>query len=401
MKPKKQVLPQTIAWWITPDDKKIDAHGERDHWKVVAEMPKEFHINPNDPVLRNKKEDVANGWHTNAQKLVDEAVRKGAIRLVSVPTGYYIDSTRIDKTTIDRVWTALPNLADKELMWSCKVPFKGHTGWRGKLEDLEIALDNLTESHSLKTCMDCKEPPTKEVLWAEGMGHAWFCDKCFNAWKAKHKGDINSVKDIKNRAASKKFGDNNNPNIAERAVRSDDIFTHEGEGAGTQGIVDFSVANYDFNAHRQSHNPADTVKHDIKEGDEEHPTKLGSGGSLTQETERDLFDSLSLLPGIRENDLFTPPTEEDVRNRRAQKAIEDEALYNEYKVGDKVKLAWLDQFGWSDVGVVTSKAKDYVPGMKHAIYVRFPHPDDKARYTPYTYEEGKPIAANKLVRVSQ
>ena len=70
--------------------------------------------------------------------------------------------------------------------------------------------------------MDCKKPPTKEVLWAEGMGHAWFCDACFNIWRAKHKDDINSIKAIKDGEAVKKFSDNHNPN--EVRVTERDLF---------------------------------------------------------------------------------------------------------------------------------------------------------------------------------
>lgn len=33
-------------------------------------------------------------------------------------------------------------------------------------------------------CMECDKPPTKEVKWAEGMAIAWFCDECFEKWKA-------------------------------------------------------------------------------------------------------------------------------------------------------------------------------------------------------------------------
>jgi hypothetical protein len=70
------------------------------------------------------------------------------------------------------------------------------------------------ESHSHSKCMDCDAKPTVEVLWAEGKGHAWFCDKCFAVWKTKDgKGDIVSVKAIQDGEAAKKFADNKNPNM--------------------------------------------------------------------------------------------------------------------------------------------------------------------------------------------
>lgn len=40
------------------------------------------------------------------------------------------------------------------------------------------------EKHKKTECMkeDCKEKPTYEALWAEGMGHAWFCENHFKEW---------------------------------------------------------------------------------------------------------------------------------------------------------------------------------------------------------------------------
>lgn len=69
--------------------------------------------------------------------------------------------------------------------------------------------------HSRKSCMSCKEAPTKEVLWAEGKGHAWFCDEHFNSWSTEGDGmdEIISVKEVKDGKASGKFADNTNPNI--------------------------------------------------------------------------------------------------------------------------------------------------------------------------------------------
>jgi len=73
----------------------------------------------------------------------------------------------------------------------------------------------INESHSRSKCMNCSNPPSIEVKWAEGMAHAWFCDKCFAEWKKKNDGDIVSAKKITNGEASKHFKDNINPNINE------------------------------------------------------------------------------------------------------------------------------------------------------------------------------------------
>jgi predicted RNA-binding Zn-ribbon protein involved in translation (DUF1610 family) len=69
--------------------------------------------------------------------------------------------------------------------------------------------------HKRDQCMECEEPPFYECLWAEGIGHAWFCKKHFKEWATNGDGknEIISVKEIKDGTAVMKFGDNKNPNI--------------------------------------------------------------------------------------------------------------------------------------------------------------------------------------------
>jgi len=71
-------------------------------------------------------------------------------------------------------------------------------------------------SHSPAKCMDCPKPPTVEVLWAEGMAHAWFCDACFEKWKKQknsmsdigtNEGDINKVRKLPVNVASKRWSE--------------------------------------------------------------------------------------------------------------------------------------------------------------------------------------------------
>ena len=70
--------------------------------------------------------------------------------------------------------------------------------------------------HRRDQCMECTEAPFYEVLWAEGMGHAWFCRKHFASWSAEHKGDIDYVKETRDCIAAKKFKENPNPNIKDK-----------------------------------------------------------------------------------------------------------------------------------------------------------------------------------------
>ncbi|MBA7681069.1 hypothetical protein ES703_89397 [subsurface metagenome] len=77
--------------------------------------------------------------------------------------------------------------------------------------------------HRRDQCMECNEPPKYEVLWAEGMAHAWFCKKHFKEWiseeNEEHTGgftDIDYVKEVKDGTAAKKFSENPNPNIRDK-----------------------------------------------------------------------------------------------------------------------------------------------------------------------------------------
>lgn len=69
--------------------------------------------------------------------------------------------------------------------------------------------------HSREECMECSKPPVYECLWAEGIGHAWFCEKHFKEWATTGDGkdEIISVKEVKDGKAAEKFGDNKDPNI--------------------------------------------------------------------------------------------------------------------------------------------------------------------------------------------
>jgi len=51
-------------------------------------------------------------------------------------------------------------------------------------------------------CMNCVATPTVEVLWAEGRGHAWFCDDCYAVWKKENGDDVNAEQRITDGEAS-------------------------------------------------------------------------------------------------------------------------------------------------------------------------------------------------------
>ena len=86
--------------------------------------------------------------------------------------------------------------------------------------------------HRRDRCMVCAKPPEFEILWAEGMAHAWFCEKhlkefvkksfdeCLKAGEGDNcASDIISIKKIGDDIATKKFAENKNPNILTEFIR--------------------------------------------------------------------------------------------------------------------------------------------------------------------------------------
>ena len=81
--------------------------------------------------------------------------------------------------------------------------------------------------HRRDRCMICANLPVFEVSWAEGMAHAWFCEKHFKKFvkdslvpclKAGEDimncaSDIVGVKEINDGEASKRYADNKNPDV--------------------------------------------------------------------------------------------------------------------------------------------------------------------------------------------
>jgi predicted RNA-binding Zn-ribbon protein involved in translation (DUF1610 family) len=87
--------------------------------------------------------------------------------------------------------------------------------------------DSLKKAQHKRTeCMECSKTPAYECLWAEGIGHAWFCKEHFKEWSTKGdgKGEIDYVKEVQNGEAAKKFGENTNPNIVKEVLKQDDTF---------------------------------------------------------------------------------------------------------------------------------------------------------------------------------
>lgn len=83
----------------------------------------------------------------------------------------------------------------------------------------ERASEKVTEAkHSHDRCMHCEKSPLYEVLWANGYGHAWFCESDLKKWATNGDGfgEILYAKEVVDKIASKKFSENRNPNIWEQ-----------------------------------------------------------------------------------------------------------------------------------------------------------------------------------------
>lgn len=70
----------------------------------------------------------------------------------------------------------------------------------GDIGDLELPAEDVALLMKARPrrdkCMKCDRPPTVEVLWAEGMARAWFCDACLDEWKKENGDDIVSEKPV-------------------------------------------------------------------------------------------------------------------------------------------------------------------------------------------------------------
>jgi len=63
--------------------------------------------------------------------------------------------------------------------------------------------------HARDQCMSCNKPPTVEILWAEGKGHAWFCDVHLEEWKKESPGwhDVDVKRELPYGVASENWKD--------------------------------------------------------------------------------------------------------------------------------------------------------------------------------------------------
>lgn len=87
--------------------------------------------------------------------------------------------------------------------------------WNDKrAKAIQTTVDRVLEKrHAFGKCMNCEKVPVYECIWADGRGHAWFCENHFKEWRNEDEREIVSVKEVKDGRASKNWKDNRNPNI--------------------------------------------------------------------------------------------------------------------------------------------------------------------------------------------
>ena len=113
-------------------------------------------------------------------------------------------------------------------------------GGRGNYVDVilrKIVIDSedlrFMKSYSRAKCMECNRPPEVEILWAEGMAHAWFCKKHFKEWKiaieAENRAqgfdpdEVSAMRELKWGVASKKWSEPITKKEAEEYLRAHQI----------------------------------------------------------------------------------------------------------------------------------------------------------------------------------
>ncbi len=164
----------------------------------------------------------------------DEIIKKIAKGLL--PIGFDVDYWKEKIRDVLRSVDILKTKETKKFSWKCTA-----CGFVGEATDNEMGermnscpscgqvMEKMKESrHRRDQCMKCEKPPEYEVLWAEGMGRAWFCKKHFQEWIEKQRADakktrfaldVNAVKKVDGGVVGKKWADNKNADLKHNLKR--------------------------------------------------------------------------------------------------------------------------------------------------------------------------------------
>ena len=83
----------------------------------------------------------------------------------------------------------------------------------------------LVAEHAKDKCMKCAKTPAYEISWADGRAHAWFCENHLKEFINEEPGrkdgsDIPEIKELSEGKAHKHTGENPNPNVKGRFIKS-------------------------------------------------------------------------------------------------------------------------------------------------------------------------------------
>jgi len=188
-------------------------------------------------IARKNLEEVRDKEYAVAGKTFSSATKfkRGDVIIVEFETFNYTDDERdgtVDvsawaprvvglsgRTTPDSI-TTVKNRAKQDRVLSYKRIDKESESHFISLLEFYRGID--LARHRKDQCMRCQAPPEFEILWAEGMAHAWLCAKHFEEFAKEHlrqckeEGfavDIDSVKRVSDGEVGKKWGDNRNGDI--------------------------------------------------------------------------------------------------------------------------------------------------------------------------------------------
>lgn len=136
--------------------------------------------------MRGKKWVILGHTHVSSVDVAEgEILRVHALEIVRNDT---IDFTYQNAVPMYQPEKNVPDGLDVAATLAEQTLHKSPTPAEVKRICKEWSEDQIEKTLSHSKCMRCSDPPTTDVLFAEGMGRQWFCDKHFEEWKKEHGG---------------------------------------------------------------------------------------------------------------------------------------------------------------------------------------------------------------------
>ncbi len=234
-------------------------------------------------------------------------------------------------------------------------------GERARLNE-EWKLDEAR--HRKDQCMRCNAKPEYDMLWAEGMGRCWFCEKHLQEWigeqraDAKKTGyalDVDAIKKVDGGVVADKWADNRNANLKKNLNR----------------IMKEQVQKQKINSPTFAYMTVyQALPKEFLRGRTEGPKKLWRGNDVDKALKDKWLESLNGIKGIeiRSSDAGKSPERiafvvirfEDVKNdpkakNLSSKLAKEDGIFSKSDIGmegrPRICVAgriWEGQNGWED-----------------------------------------------------